>query len=275
MNETIIISLTVVLTVLAYIAYQLYQVRKSLPKRDYLAEKQLKSDQKFFRKFANIKGTGFRTTTLTFLIQIAIEKSDQLKLLQANSLAPLERVGNKILVNDQAILIRPVSNKNAINNINLYDIECSETDYRSYIKKLGIILKAVCPCPNQDDRLCPWEVPMLKRFILDTGVINFISLQIFHLDDRIISSSTYNQIQFNHNDSKYGVIEMNNHDLLDALKGGTKVKIVVKFTPVDSDEILCLTLLIQIPTVDDLPGLSSQNGQLLEERLITDGDFLK
>jgi len=106
---------------------------------------------------------------------------------------------------------------------------------------------------------------MLKSFILDTSVTNFISLEILYPEsNEVISSSSYNQILFNDGDGIYGVVGMNNHGKLDSLAAGTLVKIVLKFTLVNSEQIFCLTLLNQIPGNDGQTERSNQNGQFQE-----------
>ena len=243
--STIIISclLTAMTIILGYIAFKITDFKKFVkkfvkkpknkPDEKYSAKKfNFIQERQFFRKYANVKNSEFRTVTVSRAVLQALgvishfQKLEIQKLVEKDSSENERIAANNLTVNTTA---ETECDYGDIVERSLFD---TEEEYEEYLTEaLGVDLKKICKCPGGEG-YCDWTPDMFRQFIVNLNVWDLISIQIFQSDQEnnstLISTSTISDIVIAPL-SNHAVVIMSDQDTLNALPEGTIVKIVFKW----------------------------------------------
>jgi len=280
MNATIICGIVAITIVLALIAYQLFNLTQKLFKKgsptnptnpridldsgdqDEAYDRQRRRERsiQFFTKYANIKDSDYRTTTLNTVILDALRNVDFVRNVQIQKSLNRPSAGDQPIT--KLLALQDSFGENiscSIHNIDRATVSRNDGKYEAYIEEdLKIKLKALCRCTDGEG-YCPWEVEMLERYIFDTTFINLISIEIFKSgSNQPLSTSALNDIEY---DGKYAVAQMSNIQTLKDLSPCTKLRVILKWQFVGSSQRHCVTLFNQIPC-GETQKIESQNGVL-------------
>ena len=245
--------------------------------KDYY-EKIVKAEKAYFVKYVNRGDGTYRTVTFSNAVIQAFRAYYGLKSLTGKELRDAlvairrdgaklaesanqthDKAGNDEKATDNAPLkivkaavtkdefIVPDYNTDdcLIYDLDIEALESNVSEYVAYTSSLvGANVGAICLCPDGVN-VCNWSSEMFEAFMVDTNVWNVVSVQIFHVDGTLISTSSINAVESSPS-GQHLLITMSNQAGLNALPGDKEIRIVFKW--LDQNDVLrCIVMKNVIP----------------------------
>ncbi|MEM9821690.1 MAG: hypothetical protein AAF985_11480 [Bacteroidota bacterium] len=212
----------------------------------------IRAEKEFFLKYVN-RGADGKYRTVTFsnaVVQAYQAYQGHLADKQAEDQA--EKVASEKAVTDQDFAIPDYNTDDCL--IQDLDIDALNTNVNEYVAYVSSLIGAagvgkICLCPDGVN-YCNWSSEMFEAFMVDTNVWNVVSVQIFHKDGTLISTSSINAIA-NSPSGQHKLITMSNQTALDNLPPGKEIRIVFKW--LDGEILRCIVMKNIIPIDPDTP----------------------